>query len=90
LKDLRAPSDAYPRCTSPFGVRNLAGNLEEFVALDGPGRARPAMKGAYWQPSRNFCRAAQTAHDEYYNGIETGFRCCADSDADTAPSGLKP
>jgi hypothetical protein len=71
-------------------VRNLAGNLEEFVALDGPGRARPAMKGAYWQPSRNFCRAAQTAHDEYYNGIETGFRCCADSDADTAPSGLKP
>jgi hypothetical protein len=80
LKDLRAPSDAYPRCVSPFGVRNLSGNLEEFVARDGPGPARPAMKGAYWQPSRNFCRAAQTAHDEYYNGIETGFRCCADVD----------
>lgn len=78
LKDLRVPSDAYPRCTSPFGVRNMAGNLEEFVAIDGTkGAPRPAMKGAYWQPSRNHCRAAQTAHDRYYNGMETGFRCCA-------------
>ncbi|HEY6726049.1 MAG TPA: SUMF1/EgtB/PvdO family nonheme iron enzyme [Polyangiaceae bacterium] len=78
LRDLRAPAGAYPRCVSPFGVRNLSGNLEEFVAIDGPGPARPAMKGAYWQPSRNFCRAAQTAHDRFYNGTETGFRCCSD------------
>jgi formylglycine-generating enzyme len=78
LKDLRAPSDAYPRCVSPFGVRNLSGNLEEFVTIDGSTPPRPAMKGAYWQPSRNFCRAAQTAHDRYYHGTETGFRCCSD------------
>ena len=78
LRDLRAPSDAFPRCESPFGVRNLSGNLEEFVALDGAGPKLPAMKGAYWQPSRNFCRAKQTAHDRYYNGTETGFRCCSD------------
>ncbi len=79
LKDRRAPSNAYPRCESPFGVRNLSGNLEEMVARDGPGPMRPAMKGAYWQPSRNHCRAAQTAHDQYYHGTETGFRCCADA-----------
>jgi formylglycine-generating enzyme len=79
LRDLRAPADAFPRCVSPFGVRNLAGNLEEFVAMDGAGPPRPAMKGAYWQPSRNFCRANQTAHDRYYHGTETGFRCCADA-----------
>lgn len=79
LKDLRAPSDAYPRCSSPFGVRNMAGNLEEFVTRDQGGPGTPAMKGAYWQPSRNFCRAAQTAHDRYYNGIETGFRCCGEA-----------
>jgi formylglycine-generating enzyme required for sulfatase activity len=79
LRDLRASSDAYPRCESPFGIRNLTGNLEEFVAIDGTKPVRPAMKGAYWQPSRNFCRAAQTAHDRYYNGTETGFRCCADA-----------
>jgi hypothetical protein len=78
LRDLRAPGDAYPRCVSPFGVRNLSGNLEEFVSIDGTRPARPAMKGAYWQPSRNHCRAAQTAHDRFYNGTETGFRCCAE------------
>jgi formylglycine-generating enzyme required for sulfatase activity len=78
LRDLRAPGDAYPRCVSPFGVRNLSGNLEEFVAIDGTRPVLPAMKGAYWQPSRNHCRAAQTAHDRFYNGTETGFRCCAE------------
>jgi hypothetical protein len=90
LRDLRAPADAFPRCVSPFGVRNLSGNLEEFVAIDGPGPARPAMKGAYWQPSRNFCRAAQTAHDRYYNGTETGFRCCADAEAADGASEVAP
>ena len=79
LKDMRAPSDAYPRCVSPFGVKNLAGNLEEFVTIDNSTPPRPAMKGAYWQPGRNHCRAAQTAHDRWYNGTETGFRCCSDA-----------
>jgi hypothetical protein len=79
LRDLRAPGGSFARCKSPFGVMDMAGNLEEFVAMDGGGPPRPAMKGAYWQPSRNFCRAAQTAHDRYYNGTETGFRCCSDA-----------
>lgn len=79
LRDLRAPSGSYERCVSPFGVADLAGNLEEFVTIDGSTPARPAMKGSYWQPGRNFCRAAQTAHDMYYNGTETGFRCCSDA-----------
>ena len=77
LRDLRAPSGSYERCNSPFGVSDLAGNLEEFVTIDRSTPARPAMKGSYWQPGRNFCRAAQTAHDMYYNGTETGFRCCS-------------
>jgi sulfatase modifying factor 1 len=79
LRDLRAPSGSYERCTSPFGVADLSGNLEEFVTIDHSTPARPAMKGSYWQPGRNFCRAAQTAHDMYYNGTETGFRCCSDA-----------
>jgi formylglycine-generating enzyme len=80
LRDLRAPGGSFARCKSPFGVMDMAGNLEEFVAMDVKGPVQPAMKGAYWQPSRNFCRAAQTAHDRYYNGTETGFRCCSDAD----------
>ena len=79
LRDLRAPSGSYERCNSPFGVSDLSGNLEEFVTIDRTTPARPAMKGSYWQPGRNFCRAAQTAHDMYYNGTETGFRCCSDA-----------
>jgi len=80
LKDMRSPSGSHPRCVSPFGVRDMAGNLEEMVARDGPGPMRTAMKGAYWQPSKNHCRAAQTGHDAWYGGVETGFRCCADTD----------
>jgi formylglycine-generating enzyme len=81
LRDLRAGPDDNPRCVSPFGVHHLSGNLEEWTTIDGSERGvpRPAMKGAYWQPSRNNCRANQTAHDRFYNGIETGFRCCADA-----------
>jgi formylglycine-generating enzyme required for sulfatase activity len=79
LKDQRSPVGSHPRCASPFGVRDLAGNLEEFVALDTRGPLTPAMKGAYWQPGRNHCRAKQTAHDRYYKGTETGFRCCAEA-----------
>ena len=81
LRDLRAPGGSFSRCKSPFGVMDMAGNLEEFVAMDVKGPPVPAMKGAYWQPSRNFCRAAQTAHDRYYNGTETGFRCCRDAES---------
>lgn len=78
LRDLRAAPGSFPRCTSPFGVRDMAGNLEEFVAMDVRGAPRPAMKGAYWQPGRSHCRAAQTAHDAFYRGTETGFRCCSE------------
>jgi hypothetical protein len=83
LRDLRVGPADKPRCVSPFGVHNLSGNLEEFVTIDRSmdfhGHPRPAMKGAYWQPSRNHCRAAQTAHDRFYKGTETGFRCCSDA-----------
>ena len=82
LKDLRVGASDKPRCVSPFGVHNLSGNLEEWTTLDataGSSYPRPAMKGAFWQPSRNHCRANQTAHDRYYNGTETGFRCCAEA-----------
>jgi hypothetical protein len=79
LRDFRSPSGSFPRCQSPFGVNDMAGNLEEMVQKDGKsGFLELRMKGAYWQPSHNNCRAAQGQHDAYYSGTETGFRCCAD------------
>jgi formylglycine-generating enzyme required for sulfatase activity len=80
LRDLREGPAGHPGCVSPFGVHHLSGNLEEWTTIDGTSPPRPAMKGAYWQPSRNHCRAAQTAHDTFYSGTETGFRCCKDVD----------
>jgi Sulfatase-modifying factor enzyme 1 len=77
LRDLRAPRGAYPRCTSPFGVRDLTGNLEELVAREDY-RRRPALKGGHFLPGRNHCRARQIIHGPGYSGVETGFRCCAD------------
>lgn len=85
LKDLRAPSDAFPACVSPFGVHNMTGNLEEFVVKDGSDPIKAVMKGAYWQPSRNTCRARQTVHGPGYSGLETGFRCCSAPSASAAP-----
>jgi sulfatase modifying factor 1 len=76
LKDLRAKPEAFPRCQSAFGVRDLTGNLEEYVTQDN-GQDRPARMGGYWQPGANHCRASQPEPDPSYRGIEVGFRCCA-------------
>jgi len=77
LRDLRAPLGAYPRCVSPFGVRDMTGNLEELVAREDY-RRRPALKGGHFLPGRNHCRAHQLIHGPGYSGVETGFRCCTD------------
>ncbi len=46
------------------------------------GSERPfisALKGGYWGPVRNRCRATTTAHDEWFRYYEVGFRCCANA-----------
>jgi formylglycine-generating enzyme required for sulfatase activity len=77
LKDRRTAIGANPRCTSVFGVRDLAGNLEEWVTRD-PDRGGKAtlLKGSWWLPGKSTCRATNAGHDEHYHGPETGFRCC--------------
>ncbi len=77
LRDLRVPSQDRPECTSPFGVRNLVGNVDEWVVRDGFVRPwRAGLRGGWWLAGRNNCRASTTGHDEYYFGGQTGFRCC--------------
>lgn len=77
LKDLRAAVGAHPKCASPFGVLDLAGNLEEWVTRDvGTGGKATLLKGSWWLPGRSTCRATNAGHDEVYQGTETGFRCC--------------
>ncbi|HEY3820156.1 MAG TPA: SUMF1/EgtB/PvdO family nonheme iron enzyme [Polyangiaceae bacterium] len=79
-RDLRLPAALVAGCVSPFGVRSLVGNVDEWVERDATwGRWRSALKGGWWLAARNRCRPATTAHDQYYNDFQTGFRCCSDA-----------
>ncbi len=77
LRDLRVPSKDRPDCVSPFGVRNMVGNVDEWAHRDGLVKPyRAALRGGWWLAGRNNCLAATTGHDEYYLGPQTGVRCC--------------
>lgn len=81
LKDHRAPASAFPKCTSPFGVHDMVGNVDEWVVREGKSAPnRSALRGGWWLPGRNRCRAATLGHDETYAGKQVGFRCCKDAD----------
>ncbi len=83
LRDHREPVDARPECASPFGVENMVGNVDETTFRDGATHAHPfrnALKGGWWMAGRNRCRPATTAHDDYYEDIQVGVRCCADTE----------
>ncbi|MGE0326115.1 MAG: formylglycine-generating enzyme family protein [Polyangiaceae bacterium] len=77
LRDLRKRAEDLPECVSPFGVRNMVGNVDEWTQRDGQQHPwRASLRGGWWLAGRNNCRAATTGHDEYYHGAQTGFRCC--------------
>lgn len=87
MRDLRAPTSAFPACYSPFGVHDMVGNVDEWVRLDRPhyseknGNRRmwSGLKGGWWGPLRNRCRPVTVDHDERFHELQTGFRCCADA-----------
>jgi len=87
--DQRVASGQMARCKSPYGVQDMTGNVDEWVLNEkhfGPapsdGTERPfvsGLKGGYWGPVRNRCRATTTFHNEWFRFYQIGFRCCAGS-----------
>jgi formylglycine-generating enzyme len=75
LRDLRAPSSAYERCLSPFGVHNMTGNVDEWADREG-GAHHSVLHGGWWLPGRNRCRATTAEHGPEYSAKQVGYRCC--------------
>ncbi len=71
-------SGTRPQCTSPFGVQDMTGNVDEWVVNESGKPFKSGSKGGYWGPVRARCRPMTTAHHESFPFYQTGFRCCAD------------
>lgn len=74
--DGRVPTGVTKRCTSPFGVRDLVGNVEEWVRSDTPGIEAALRGGEY--TSEPTCRSVRKTGQVAFRQFHTGFRCCRD------------
>ncbi len=69
------PSGAREACVSPYGVHDMTGNVDEWVANESAKPYKSGLKGGYWGPVRDRCRPMTTAHNEDFSFYQIGFRC---------------
>jgi hypothetical protein len=80
------PSGSRPRCVSPFGVVDLVGNVEEWVATSRPEWPyESSLKGGYWAKPWSGCRGTNDSHGPLFRFYDVGFRCCAEPSSAHAP-----
>lgn len=75
--DQRVPSGSMESCVSPYGVHDMAGNVDEWVLNESRTPYQSGSKGGYWGPVRTRCRPMTVAHYELFSFYQLGFRCCA-------------
>jgi formylglycine-generating enzyme required for sulfatase activity len=81
-----AASGDYGTCVSSFGIYDMNGNVEEWVASRSHRRLPGALMGGFWAKPWTGCRGTNDAHEPNFTFYETGFRCCADPGKGLAPS----
>lgn len=85
------PSGSRPKCASEYGVKDLVGNVEEWVTTSRRAwRYRSSLKGGYWAKSWAQCRGTNDSHGPMFRYYETGFRCCLDPDQNATASEMTP
>ncbi len=67
------------QCWSPYGIHDIAGNVDEWTTAR-PGRELlGSLMGGYWGPVQNACRYVTTVHGPEFMFYQIGFRCCSDA-----------
>jgi sulfatase modifying factor 1 len=84
------PSGAREACVSPYGVHDMTGNVDEWVANESAKPYKSGLKGGYWGPVRDRCRPMTTAHNEDFSFYQIGFRCCSDPQAPSSAPTTAP
>lgn len=82
--DQSVASGARPGCVSGFGVRDLTGNVDEWVNAEKKHKKSKwaGLKGGAWGHVRNACRPMTTSHAPDFTYYFVSFRCCADAAPD--------
>ncbi|HLM74914.1 MAG TPA: SUMF1/EgtB/PvdO family nonheme iron enzyme [Polyangiaceae bacterium] len=82
--DQSVASGARKGCVSGFGVRDLTGNVDEWVNAEKTYKKSKwaGLKGGAWGHVRNACRPMTTSHAPDFTYYFVSFRCCADAAPD--------
>ncbi|MBK8257354.1 MAG: SUMF1/EgtB/PvdO family nonheme iron enzyme [Polyangiaceae bacterium] len=80
--DGRKPSGVMRECISPFGAKDMIGNVEEWVFhAAGNEDSKPfktARKGGSFTSGKGRCRPIEASEPAWYRANDLGFRCCSD------------
>jgi hypothetical protein len=67
------------KCFSPYGVHDIAGNVDEWTTARPEREFAGSLMGGYWGPVQNACRYVTTVHGPEFMFYQIGFRCCSDA-----------
>jgi hypothetical protein len=67
------------KCWSPYGIHDIAGNVDEWTHAQSGRELLGSLNGGYWGPVANACRYVTLVHGPEFSFYQIGFRCCRDA-----------